>query len=265
MASTLRLKRGATAASDAFTGQSGEVTVNSTTNAIVVHDGSTAGGFPQMRADGANSQISLGLVSIDYYETAGNHTWSRPSGVNYILVEIQGAGGAGGGGSNGWTNTWTPGAGGGAGGYIKFWYPLNAGISSFSLVVGAGGIGGLSNGPAGGSSSFGNFASGNGGGGGIGTAPIDYPGPGIGGSGGTQPGAVSGLTLVPGQDGTRGFLVTTNNYSFQGAGGNSFLGKGGRLGGIGVDGVKGGGGSGAHSSNWGGDGGDGLVIVWGYK
>jgi hypothetical protein len=45
MAQQWQLRRGNTAQNNAFTGAAGEVTVDTTTHALRVHDGSTAGGF----------------------------------------------------------------------------------------------------------------------------------------------------------------------------------------------------------------------------
>lgn len=45
MTKTLQLKRGTTTANNAYTGSVGEITVDTTTHSIRVHDGSTAGGY----------------------------------------------------------------------------------------------------------------------------------------------------------------------------------------------------------------------------
>ena len=44
MAKQLQLRRGTSSEHATFTGAAGEVTVNTTTNGLVVHDGTTAGG-----------------------------------------------------------------------------------------------------------------------------------------------------------------------------------------------------------------------------
>jgi RNase P/RNase MRP subunit p29 len=49
MATALRLRRGTTSQHSSFTGLEGEVTVDTTKDTLVVHDGSTAGGFPMAR------------------------------------------------------------------------------------------------------------------------------------------------------------------------------------------------------------------------
>lgn len=51
MATTIKLRRGTTAQHSTFTGSEGEVTINTTKDTAVVHDGSTAGGFELARAD----------------------------------------------------------------------------------------------------------------------------------------------------------------------------------------------------------------------
>ena len=52
MAKLLKLRRGTTTQHGSFTGAEGEVTVDTDKEALVVHNGSTAGGFPVARADG---------------------------------------------------------------------------------------------------------------------------------------------------------------------------------------------------------------------
>ena len=51
MASRIRFRRGTSSEHATFTGAEGEITVNTTKDTIVLHDGSTAGGFEMMRAD----------------------------------------------------------------------------------------------------------------------------------------------------------------------------------------------------------------------
>ena len=56
MAKLLKLRRGTTSQHSSFTGAEGEVTVDTDKETLVVHDGSTAGGFPVARADNPDSQ-----------------------------------------------------------------------------------------------------------------------------------------------------------------------------------------------------------------
>jgi hypothetical protein len=51
----LQLRRGTTAQHSTFTGLVGEITVDTDKDTIVVHDGSTAGGFPLAKASDAAS------------------------------------------------------------------------------------------------------------------------------------------------------------------------------------------------------------------
>jgi hypothetical protein len=54
MATQLQIRRGTTSQMNAFTGAEGELAVNTTTDTVHVHDGSTAGGFALAKADGSN-------------------------------------------------------------------------------------------------------------------------------------------------------------------------------------------------------------------
>ena len=63
MAKLLKLRRGTTTQHSSFTGAEGEVTVDTDKEALVVHNGSTAGGFPLLRQDLsnlANSGVTAG-------------------------------------------------------------------------------------------------------------------------------------------------------------------------------------------------------------
>ena len=59
MPTVLQFRRGTTAQNGNFTGTLGELSVNTTTDAIRVHDGSTAGGFEMMRADLSNGADAM--------------------------------------------------------------------------------------------------------------------------------------------------------------------------------------------------------------
>ena len=54
MAKLLKLRRGTTSQHSSFTGAEGEVTVDTTKDTLVVHDGSTAGGHAVAAEDMAN-------------------------------------------------------------------------------------------------------------------------------------------------------------------------------------------------------------------
>jgi hypothetical protein len=63
MATQVQFRRGTTTETSSFTGALGEVTVDTTKDTCVVHDGTTAGGFPLLRQDGVNSALSPGSLS----------------------------------------------------------------------------------------------------------------------------------------------------------------------------------------------------------
>ena len=63
MATQVQFRRGTTGEHSTFIGAFGEVTVDTSKNICVVHDGSTAGGFPLLRQDGVNMALSPGSLS----------------------------------------------------------------------------------------------------------------------------------------------------------------------------------------------------------
>lgn len=75
MATILQLRRGTTVQHSSFTGAVGEVTVDTTKNAIVVHDGVTAGGYTMALASDVAGSITLsdlsGGTGIDYNSSTG--------------------------------------------------------------------------------------------------------------------------------------------------------------------------------------------------
>lgn len=103
------------------------------------------------------------------FTTVGTSTWTRPTGCTKVKVTVIGGGGGAGGNFtkasfNG--HVGINGAGGGGGTSIRLLDVSS--IASVEVTVGAGGNGGgsTSNGSAGGTSSFGTYATANGGGGG---------------------------------------------------------------------------------------------------
>jgi len=63
MSTQVQFRRGTTGETSGFTGAIGEVTVDTSKKTCVVHDGSTAGGFPLLRQDGINSALSSGSLA----------------------------------------------------------------------------------------------------------------------------------------------------------------------------------------------------------
>ena len=69
MAKQLQLRRGTTVEHSTFTGLEGEVTVDTTKDTVVVHDGSTAGGKPIATEAYVDSQTHLSLIDEDSFAT----------------------------------------------------------------------------------------------------------------------------------------------------------------------------------------------------
>jgi len=65
MPTILQLRRGTTVEHNTFTGAEGEVTVNTTKDTLVVHDGSTQGGFELAL------QSEVDANRIDIYDSSG--------------------------------------------------------------------------------------------------------------------------------------------------------------------------------------------------
>ena len=218
----------------------------------------TASSSTFLRGDMAWTAVSdtSGLASMQVFTSSG--TWTKPSGIRLVMVEVQGAGGAGTKGTtNGSRNS------GGGGGYAKKLIDVSS-ISTATVTVGAGGVGSTTThvtGTDGGNSIWSdgtNTVTGFGGGAGVGTN-ANYE-TGLGGS------ATGGDLNVSG--GAGGSSLGTDS------GGGSFLGISPhtqyattRAGGL--DGILGSGGSDVYSTYpaaaHGGHGGDGIVIVTEYK
>lgn len=63
MSTQVRFRRGTTVETNSFVGAGGEVTVDTTKNTCVVHDGITAGGYAVLLENGTNSAFSPGSLS----------------------------------------------------------------------------------------------------------------------------------------------------------------------------------------------------------
>ena len=166
-------------------------------------------------ADGATAiGFGGGLASVQTFTSSG--TWTKPSGVRLVMVEVQGGGG-GGSRDNSSVNKC---AGGGSGAYARKLIDVSS-ISSATITVGSGGMGATAIGPGqdGGNSIWADGVNANvvgGGGGGATQGITNDPN--------TSPGGIaSGGDLNI--DGQQAAVYQGGNYSLRGA--DSFLGSGG--------------------------------------
>lgn len=72
MATRIQFRRGTTAQHATFTGALGEMTVDTDKDCVVVHDGSTAGGFEMARSDANN--IETNAITATHLNVSGNGT-----------------------------------------------------------------------------------------------------------------------------------------------------------------------------------------------
>ena len=212
------------------------VTFGASGDTVAVGSGATASGF------------SGGLDSVQTFTSSG--TWTRPSGITKVIMEVQGAGG---GGSHGTQNI-----GGAGGGYCKKFLDVSS-ISTSTITVGAAGAavanGSTGSGGNGGASSWAD-----------GTNTVT----GAGGAGGNQTSGYSaGGTGTGGDINIAGVSISIHKPT---TGGDSFLGGAGMYLHSGASaGVGDGTGYGGGGSAWSGyslptgAGAPGIVIVWEYK
>ena len=90
MAKLLKLRRGTTTQHGSFTGAEGEVTIDTTKDTAVVHDGSTAGGRPLARQDMNN--VPAGTILGTQLENSGVSagSYGSSSAIPIVTVAAQG-------------------------------------------------------------------------------------------------------------------------------------------------------------------------------
>ncbi|WP_157661702.1 hypothetical protein [Burkholderia ubonensis] len=204
------------------------------------------------------------LIGFQRFTSSGTYTQS--AGTNSVIVEIQGAGGAGGGAAATGAGQFSCGSGGAAGGYIR--HRMTSGFSGATVTIGAAGSGSSgAAGAAGGNTSFAGITA-NGGSGGASNGPST--------SAATAPsagGTASGGSIINSSGAPGLWCVGNATLAYGGIGANSLLGAGGievanGTGGAATGYGAGGGGAviGASSgAQTGGAGAQGVVIVWEYN
>ena len=92
MAKLLKLRRGTTSQHNTFTGAEGEVTIDTTKDTAVVHDGSTAGGTPLAKEDMSNVSSSsiAGRLGADAIATTKIAGGTLPSDVKITDSNVSG-------------------------------------------------------------------------------------------------------------------------------------------------------------------------------
>lgn len=90
MATILQLRRGTTVQHSTFTGAVGEVTVDTTKDTVVVHDGTTAGGKPlateayvtsQIQTKDNSDEITEGSTNLYFTNTRARDAFSASTGI----------------------------------------------------------------------------------------------------------------------------------------------------------------------------------------
>jgi hypothetical protein len=94
MATSIRLRGGTTSQHSTFTGAAKEVTVDTDKNTIVVHDGSTAGGFPLVAKDSSgnatfadNEKAIFGAGSDLQIYHNGTDSYVRDEGTGSLVLQ----------------------------------------------------------------------------------------------------------------------------------------------------------------------------------
>jgi hypothetical protein len=91
MSTQIQRRRGTTAEHASFTGALAETTIDTDKDTVVVHDGSTVGGNPLMREDGANSALALGSAGTPSLKFTGDpNTGIYSPGADQVAVSTGG-------------------------------------------------------------------------------------------------------------------------------------------------------------------------------
>jgi hypothetical protein len=93
MTTAIRRRRGTTAQHSTFIGLEGETTIDTDKEVVVVHDGTTQGGFPLMRENGSNSALALGSAGTPSLKFTGDtNTGIYSPGADQVAISTNGTG-----------------------------------------------------------------------------------------------------------------------------------------------------------------------------
>ena len=196
MSKQVKLRRGTTSEHATFTGALGEVTVDTTKDVAVVHDGATAGGFAMAREDRPR-----GWVKTEVFTTIPTSTWTQTGKTDLKRIRVT----AYGGGAGGAAGSGNAGGGGGSGGIGIVTLEASSVTTNVTVTVGAGGAASS----AGGNTSFGAYIVATGGATGSAAGNPDGGQSYNGGAGGTATG--TGVTILGGAGGGFGFSLGGSN------------------------------------------------------
>ena len=90
MAKLLKLRRGTTSEHSSFTGAEGEVTIDTTKDTAVVHDGSTAGGHPLVKE---NAEVTSNGIADNVIDEANLKVSNTPSNGQVLSAQSGASGG----------------------------------------------------------------------------------------------------------------------------------------------------------------------------
>lgn len=234
----LKLRRGTTTDHQSFTGAEGEITIDTSKDTLVVHDGTTVGGHPLSKASEAK-----GWTTTEHY--IGDGTWTKVGKAGLKRIKVTVFGGGGGGSSS------TGGSGGGQGGHGYIILDVASVTDNVAVTIGDGGA----TATIGGTTSFGSYIEATGGQPGNQSGGLSY-----GGKGGTVTGltqttsggkVTAGVVNLGAQSGMAGSYSATAGTSFGYVGGTGGGPGGGSEdeAGTGVSGAGGGGGGNATAGS----------------
>jgi hypothetical protein len=93
MTTQIQRRRGTTAQHGTFTGAVAELTVDTTKDTVVVHDGAQVGGYPLLREDGSNSALALGSAATPSIKFTGDtNTGIYSPGADQVAISTNGTG-----------------------------------------------------------------------------------------------------------------------------------------------------------------------------